>query len=125
MKAAGPALELAKLKLVVPVAIEELCLKEIWIKSRDEGWLEQRPGLTNLYGLSETEVSFNEWIEAKAPDEVLRLIATHRVRADKKEKFSHNAANNIKKDDCSYDFEPVKELVDELLKKIDGHNVTI
>lgn len=125
MKAAGPALELAKLKLAVPVAIEELCPKEIWIKARDEGWLEQRPGLTSLYGFSETDVSFNEWIEAKVPDEVLRLIATHRVRADKKEKFSNNAANNIKKDDCSYNFEPVKELVDELLRKIDGYKVSI
>lgn len=123
MKAAGPALELAKLKLIVPVAIEELCPKEIWIKARDEGWLEQRPSLTKMYGFSETDVSFNEWIEAKVSDEFLRLVATHRVRADKKEEFSKNVVNCIKKDDCPYDLEPIKELLDELLNKIDGHKV--
>lgn len=121
MKPRGPALELAKLNLVVPVAIEELCPKEVWIKARDEGWLEPRPGLTSLYGFSETDISFNEWIEAKVPDEVLRLIATHRVRADNKETFSNNVASNINKDDCSFNFEPFKDLVGELLQKIDGH----
>lgn len=124
MKPAGPALELAKLKMMVPVAIEELCPKEIWKKARDESWLEQRPGLTSLYGFSETDVSFNEWIEARVPDEVLRLIATHRVHADKKEKFSKYVASNIKKDGCPYKFEPIRGLVDELLRKIDGHKVS-
>ncbi len=124
MKPAGPALELAKLKLLVPVAIEELCPKEVWIKARDEGWLEQRSNMTTLYGFAETEVSFNEWVKTKVPDDDLRLIATNRVQATKKDKFSNYVVGRLKSDECTFNFEPIKELVEELLKKIDGHKTS-
>ena len=119
MKPMGLALEVTKAKVHVPVAIEELCPKEAWQKAEEEGWLDTRPKMTALYQFVETDVTFNDWIRKKLPDETLRLIATKRVRVDYKETFGKYVAGRLSDETCTFDFTPLRSLVEELLGKIE------
>ena len=116
----GPSLEVVKLKIPVPVAIEELCPVEAWLKAQDEGWLEQRAKLPELYAFQETNVSFNDWIKQRLPGDALRLIATHKVREESKEKFSKYVAACVKDKSSKFDFDALRALVNDLLQKINA-----
>lgn len=119
MKPAGLALHITKAGIRLPVAIEEICPEEAWQKAKTEGWLEERPNMPALYQFKETTISFNDWILKKLSDDTLRLVATHRVHADHKERFSKFVANRLGDDACDFDFNPLQALVRELLDKIE------
>lgn len=122
MKPDGLALDVTKLGLRVPVAIEEICPAEAWEKATTDGWLEERPAMTALYGFMKTDISFNEWINGKVPDGVLRTVATRRVRVDCKERFAKYVANRLADDNCDFDFKPIKKLLQQLLDRIKEKN---
>jgi energy-coupling factor transporter ATP-binding protein EcfA2 len=119
LTAEGPALDLAKLHLCVPTAIEEICPKDIWLEAVSQDWLETRPNLNSLYKFSETNITFNDWIESRVTDETLRTIALKRIKIGKKDKFSNYVAAKIKDKNCKYDFQPLTKLADTLLSKIE------
>lgn len=119
LKPAGVSLEIVKAKLRVPVAIEEICPRECWVRAFSNKWLEARPNLNNLYKFEEADVTFNDWIQSRLPDDELRTIATMRVATDYKEKFAKYVAARIADQDCAFDFEPLRLLLESLLAKID------
>ncbi|HEX8978642.1 MAG TPA: AAA family ATPase [Parasulfuritortus sp.] len=119
MKPLGSALTIVKAGIRVPVAIEEICPIEIWNKARKAGWLEERLHMPLLYKFEETNISFNEWMISKLPDTSLRLIATHRVQTDAKEKFAKYVAKCLADDSCKFDFGPLCALAEELIKKLE------
>lgn len=124
LKAAGVSLEIVKARLKVPVAIEEICPRETWAKAKIDGWLEPRPGLTTLYKFEETDITFNEWVQRKLPDEELRTIATMRVATEFKEKFAKYVASRIADTSCDFDFEPLRALMESLLEKIEIYELS-
>jgi hypothetical protein len=119
MKPAGVSLEIVKAKLKVPVAIEEICPRESWAKANIDGWLEPRPGLTALYKFQETDITFNDWVKRKLPDDELRVIATMRIATEFKEKFARYVAGRIADISGDFDFEPLRALMESLLEKIE------
>ena len=123
LKPAGVSLEIVKAKLKVPVAIEEVCPRECWEKASAEGWLEARPNLNTLYKFEETDVTFNDWMKQRLPDEGLRTIATMRVATAYKERFARYVATRINDSNCGFDFEPLRALLESLLAKIDVHEL--
>ncbi|MBT3068135.1 ATP-dependent endonuclease [Rhodoferax sp. U11-2br] len=119
LKPAGVSLDIVKARLNVPVAIEEVCPRECWVKAKSEGWLEARPNLNTLYKFEETEVTFRNWMKDRLPDDELRTIATMRVATYYKEKFAKHVVGRINDSNCQFDFEPLRALLESLLKKID------
>lgn len=119
LKPAGVSLDIVKAKLKIPVAIEEVCPRECWAKARAEGWLEARPNLNTLYEFEETDVTFNDWIKNRLPDDELRTIATMRVATVFKEKFAKYVAGRINDPNCEFDFQPLQALLKLLLDKVD------
>ncbi len=118
LKPAGVSLDIVKARLKVPVAIEEICPLECWRKAAKAGWLEDRPNLNTLYEFQETDVTFKDWVKYRLPDDELRTIATMRVATSYKEKFARYVAGKIIDPNCKFDFEPLRVLLEELLKKI-------
>lgn len=114
----GLALDVTKLGIRLPVAIEEICPEEAWEKAQTEGWLEERPSITALYGFTKTDISFNEWINSKIPEGILLTVATRRIRVGCKEKFAKYVANRLADNSCGFDFKPIRELLEQLLSKI-------
>jgi hypothetical protein len=123
LKPAGVSLDIAKAKLKVPVAIEEVCPRDCWEKANAEGWLEARPNLNMLYKFEETDVTFMEWMEKRLPDGELRTIATMRIATDYKDKFAKYVARRINDSSCEFNFEPLRALLESLLAKIDLHEI--
>lgn len=119
IKPKGLALEITKAKLDVPVAIEELCPREIWKEAEKSHWLVPRDNLTTLYQFTHTDITFNDWMATKLPDECLRVIATKKINDTKKEKFSKLVATNLDSPDCVFDFEPLHDLVSQILLKLE------
>ena len=107
-----------KANLNVPVAIEEICPRECWVKASAESWLEPRPNLNTLYKFEDTDVTFKDWIKNRLPDDELRTIATMRVARDFKEKFAKYVAGKINDPNCRFDFQPLKALLESLLAKV-------
>lgn len=118
LKPAGVSLDIVKAKLKVPVAIEEVCPRECWTKAHASGWLEARPNLNALYDFKETDVTFNDWMKARLPDDELRTVATMRVATYYKDKFAKHVAAKINDTNCGFDFEPLRALLESLLAKI-------
>lgn len=119
LKAKGLALEVTKSKVALPVAIEELCPREAWEKAQASGWLEARSGMTSLYQFTETDMTFNDWIAQRLPDELLRTIATMRVATEHKERFARFVATGLGQSTCDFDFSPIRALVETVLEKLD------
>jgi hypothetical protein len=119
LKPAGVSLDIFRASLKVPVAIEEICPRECWVKADAEGWLEARPNLNTLYKFEEIDVTFKDWLKDRLPDNELRIIATMRLKNDNKERFAKYVANRISDQSCKFDFEPLQSLVKSLLSKID------
>lgn len=119
IKPKGLALEITKAKLDFPVAIEELCPKEIWEKAEKNDWLVPRDNLTTLYQFTQTDITFNDWIATRLPDEFLRIIATKKVNDTEKERFSKLVAEHLNTPDCAFDFEPLHDLARQILLKLE------
>ena len=119
LNASGNSLQVVKVGLQLPIAIEEISPKEIWLKARDENWLEDRAGLTKLYKFEEVDITFNEWLHSKLDDDFLLLMARKRVKVESKIAFSKYLATKIKDEKCKYDFAPLVNMVGELLKRLD------
>lgn len=114
MTPAGPALELRKIGIKVPLAIEEICPQEIWEEANEKGMLEKRKNLISIYDFKKTDTTFDDWIRDKIKNKTLLMIATHKP-SDKK-KFSHLVKTHIEK--STYDFNEVKSLIATLVQKI-------
>lgn len=119
IKPSGFARGITKAGIELPVAIEEICPIEAWDKATKEGWLEKRPGAPLLYKFQETGISFDDWMATKLPDSFSRLVATHRVQSDAKEKFAKYVAKQVADEKCTYDFEPLRELTKALIDKLE------
>ncbi|WP_125836802.1 hypothetical protein [Pseudomonas sp. o96-267] len=117
MTPAGPALELIKIGIKVPLAIEEICPKEIWEEANKIGILEKRKNLISIYNFKETGITFDNWISDKIKNKTLLMIATHKP-SDKK-KFSHLVKTHIEK--STHSFEEIKSLTAILVNKITQH----
>lgn len=119
LKATGLALDIYRAGLKLPIALEELYPREAWEYATKMGWLEDRPGLTQLYGFQEVDVTFNNWLAEKLPDNVLYIIARNRVREEFKGKLANYVSGRLADSACGFDFQPLIQLVDLLLKRLD------
>lgn len=113
----GMALEIIKLQVRLQAAIEEICPREAWEHARRNGWCELRSVPPHAFGFSETNQTFENWLEGKISDEFLRFVARNRIKPDCKEKFSKHVAKLID-EDISCDIAPLKNLRDELFQKL-------
>lgn len=119
IKPAGAVLEAVKVGIRIQPAIEELCPDHSWKKAEEKGWLCERSDLPRLYDFRETAITFNDWLILKLPDLHLRLIACKRVGDKYKHEFSAFVAELISKSECQSEFKPLKDLVGELINRLD------
>lgn len=117
LKPYGEVTKLLALGVQLPIALEEISPIEIWKHAQDSGWLEPRQNRMQLLGFDREDVSFSDWVVEKIPEEKIRLIATHKVRDDKKEQFSKFLSNKIL-ESSEFDFFPIKKNVDDVLKRL-------
>lgn len=122
LKADGLSLEIRKAEVEVPIAIEELCPQELWLFAKDQGWLESRRNIPLLYNFQLLDISVNQWLKEKLPDETLNLIANKCVAKKHKEKFAAEVVLQINDKKSELEFAPLIKLVGTLLKIIDVKN---
>ncbi len=106
-------------KISVPFAIEELLPEEVWDHAEQQGWLEDRSNLLQIYSYHKTDISFDDYISNKLPEKHLRRLTLQKVKndPDAKKKFSQYVAK-IPKDKRKQILEGIIPTLDECLKKL-------
>lgn len=118
IKQDGPAHAIVRAGVRLQTAIEELCPIECWVRAAENGWLEDRNNLPQLYNFAEVDVTFNQWLAEKLPDAEHLQIAQKRISTTHKEAFATYVAGRITDTSCPYDFQPIHRLVGVLLAKL-------
>lgn len=118
IKPSGPALEIIKSRLKLPISIDEICPLEIWEYAQLSNWLDDRLQAPLLYEFAETEITFTKWISTKVPDQNLRIMVLKQVSSNFKKQFSSHVVKELKKQKTGLNFDPLKSLTESLLLKI-------
>lgn len=86
--------------------------------ARQKGWLEPRKNLLKMYGYTKTDVAFDDYVRSVFQDSGDVLVITSCVSLERKEQLAKFVATNIKSEQCSWDFDPLRANLEAVLEKL-------
>ncbi len=101
----------------IPFEIEDLFDPDIWDHAEINGWLENRPGILDIYGFDDYNCTFTDFIVGKVGDEKLQRYALKRVKKTCKDDFSSYVISS-EESDLPQTLSGVKPTLDKIISTL-------
>ncbi|KWF65356.1 hypothetical protein WL91_21720 [Burkholderia multivorans] len=118
LKPSGFVVQLKRKNFNVPLALEELYPIEAWAFAQQRGWLVRRNNVLKTYDYTKTDIAFDDYVGSVFRDDRDVLVITSCVSLERKEQLAKVVAAEIKTEQCSWNFEPLRENLEAVLEKL-------
>jgi hypothetical protein len=114
------AKECLKRHFKIPFAMEEILPADVWSFAEENGWLEDRGNLMDLYSFKDPSVTFNDYVTNTFPEPHLKRMVLLKVRLENKIALAKYVVNLASKADRERILGGLKPTLTEMLGKIEA-----